>query len=122
MAKWGFIGAALGMIAGVAAAPFTGGASLGLLAAGGALAGSTLGTQIDSAKSSKKANRIAESQLNDSREAQKLLRAEKSKVDDQVRRERVKVEAGIVRGLRRKYKSSEGFLSSSNSNMSENLG
>ena len=122
MAKWGFIGAALGTAAAVAAAPFTGGASLGLLIAGGAAAGATIGSQIDNSKTAKKANRLAEAQLNDSREAQRLLKAEKSKVDDIARRERAKVDAGIVRGLRRKYKKNEGFLSSVNENATRTLG
>lgn len=122
MAKWGFIGAALGTVAAVAAAPFTGGASLGLLAAGGALAGATIGSQVDASKSAKKADRIANAQLEDSRANAKMLRDEKAKVDEQGRRERAKIDAGIVRSLRRKYKKSEGFLSSSNNNITENLG
>ena len=122
MAKWGFIGAALGTVAAVAAAPFTGGASLGLLAAGGALAGATIGSQVDASKSASKANKIANAQLEDSRANAKMLREEKARVDDAARRERAKIDAGIVRSLRRKYKKSEGFLSSSNNNITENLG
>lgn len=122
MAKYGFLGAALGTVGAIAAAPFTGGASLGLLVAGGALAGATIGSQIDSHKVASKADKIASAQLADTRAVQSKLSEEKARTDDQVRRERAKIDQGIARSLRRKYKKSEGFLSSSAGNASENLG
>ena len=122
MAKWGFLGAALGTAAAIAAAPFTGGASLGLLVAGGALAGATIGSQIDASKAAKQSNKLANAQLEDSRAAQGRLKEEKTKVDAQARREKSKIDAGIARSLRRKYKKQSGFLSDQNANQTETLG
>ena len=122
MAKYGFIGAALGTGLAIAAAPFTAGASLGLLAAGGALAGATLGSQIDSTKAASKANKIANAQLEENKVNQAKLKTEKARVDDIARREKTKIDQGIARALRRKYKKPEGFLNAGNEKVSGVLG
>lgn len=110
MAKWGFIGAALGTVVGIAAAPFTGGASLGLLAAGGALAGSTIGSQIDSSKAAKKGERLAKAQIEENRGYQERVRQEQTKASALLAKEKAKVDQGIVRAMRRKFKQPSGFL------------
>lgn len=113
MAKWGFIGAAVGAAVGIGLAPFTGGASLGLLAAGGALTGATIGNQIDTTNNAKKASKEL---LNDQRardaESQKRLKEEKTRADSQLAKEKSKVDAGIARAMRRKFRSPGGFLES----------
>ena len=115
MAKFGLIGALVGTGLAVAAAPFTGGASLAAVApiwAAGAVTGSLIGSQIDATKADKRSKKIANEQLDVTRTQREMLRSEKDKVDAATRRERSKIDAGIARSLRRKYKKPEGFLKS----------
>lgn len=117
--KWGFIGAAAGAAVGIGLAAFTGGASLALTQAaiGGGLIGSTLGSQADAAKSASKADKVFNEQLSRDREAQKRLTAEKNKAEALLAKEKSKVDAGIARAMRRRFKSPSGFLEASGSNI-----
>jgi hypothetical protein len=122
MAKWGFLGAALGTAAAIAAAPFTGGASLGLLVAGGAAAGATIGSQIDSSKAAKRGQRIADDQRRENEAMQKRLRAEQDKTSAALAKERAKINEGLARGLRRKFQAPRGFLEPGIQSNNESLG
>ncbi len=114
MAKLGFLGGILGAAAGIALAPATGGASLvGLYALGGLSAGSALGSQLDSEKASKRARREASDMAGRERETQSLLKAERDRASDLMRKERAKIDAGLVRAARRRVRSpSASFINS----------
>lgn len=117
--KWGFIGAAAGAAVGIGLAAFTGGASLALTQAaiGGGLIGSTLGTQADASKAASKADKIFNEQRRRDAEAQKRLTAEKNRADAMLAKEKSKVDAGIARAMRRRFKSPTGFLEASGANI-----
>ena len=114
MAKWGFLGGVGGALVGIALAPATGGASLAIAAAAGASVGSTVGGHIDSQHAAKEAKNMANQQLARDSQYQSKLAADRAKLDAQLSRERDRVNAGIAKANRRRFRGANtGFLGDS---------